>query len=223
MPELNLGSLQGDVLPIYLTVKNFAGDMIVQPASSPTIEIYYIDPNSHVRKDAIGVTTMQTIEDGRYFSVWRIAKNEPTVLHHILLQAFLEEEDRKQEVATDTTFTMSDLVQQPAFLIHVNVLKNCGLCYPETMAHTPKCRKHPHITKWQREEIDIGLDDRALEGAFRFGEFPNAVVDRRVVGRMNLTVSVGGLSSEDPGGGPAPRPGDPATNTKYRYRQKYRY
>ncbi len=223
MPELNIGSLQGTALPFYLTVKTLAGDMVDQPAESPTIQIYYIDPNSHVRRNVIAVTTMHKIEIGRYFYVWRIAKDEPIIRHNVILQAFLEKEDKINEIATDATYTISELVQQPVFLLYVDVLKYNGLCYPETLGRDPRCKKRPYITKWQKEEVDIGLDDRAIEGAFRFAEFPNAVVDRRTVGGMSVTMNVGGVSSEDPGGGPAQRSGNPATNTKYRYRDKYRY
>jgi len=221
MPELNLGALQGSALPFYLTVKTFAGDLVPQPSDSPTIEIMYVQETDRIRQVSVQPSLMPTIEPGRYFYVWRIAKEEPTVIHTVILRAIL---DDNQAVASDTSYITTNLVKVPAFIININVLPNKGVCYPEVMAHTPKCRKHPHITKWQQEEIDIGLDDRAIEGAFRFADFPNAVVDRRVVGKMSFTLGVGGeISSDAPGGGPAQRPGDPATDTKYTSRTKYRY
>jgi len=219
MPEMNIGSLQGSALPIYLTVKTFAGDLVPQLPNGPTIEIIYIDTN-HVKQDAVRPTKMVEIEPGRYYYVWRIRNDEPLIPHKLIMSAVLED----QEIAPEAPFMTTELVQQPFFILEVDIVKNKGLCYPEVMAHTPKCRRHPHITKWQREEVDIGLDDRAIEGAFRFGEFPNSVVDRRVVGKLSYSIGIGGnVSSETPGAGPAQRPGDPMVDGSYRQRTKYRY
>jgi len=219
MPEMNVGSLQGSALPIYLTVKTFAGDLVPQLPNGPTIEIIYIDAN-HVKQDAVRPTKMVEIEPGRYYYVWRIRNDEPLIPHKLIMSAVLED----QEIAPEAQFMTTELVQQPFFILEVDIIKNKGLCYPEVMAHTPKCRRHPHITKWQTEEIDIGLDDRAIEGAFRFGEFPNSVVDRRVVGKLSYSIGIGGnVSSETPGAGPAQRPGDPMVDGSYRQRTKYRY
>ena len=219
MPEMNIGSLQGSALPIYLTVKTFAGELVPQPPNGPTIEIMYIDAN-HVKQTSIRPTKMNEIEPGRYFYVWRIAKDEPLITHKLIMNAVIE---NQEEIAPEAQFISTELVQQPIFILEVEIIKNKGLCYPEVMARTPKCRKHPHTTKWQREEIDIGLDDRAIEGAFRFGEFPNSVVNRRVVGKLSFTMGVGGVSSDSPGAGPAQRPGDPMVNGPYTQRTKYRY
>jgi hypothetical protein len=220
MPDLYLGASQGSALPIYLTIKTLGGDLVPQPLNSPTLEIVYTDENTHVSHRPLNVV-MSAIEPGRHFFVWRVAKDEPIVLHHIIMRAVLDDE---QDVATDASYIVSGLIQQPIFYIYINILKRPQICYPEVMAQSPKCKKHPHITKWQREEIDIGLDDRAIEGAFRFGEYPNAVVDRRVVGKMQYSLGIGGnISSDVPGGGSAQRPGDPETDTKYTFRTKYRY
>jgi hypothetical protein len=220
MPELYVGASQGSALPFYLAIKTLGGDLVPQPANSPTLELLYNDECTHAGQRSVNVV-MSMIEPGRYFYVWRIPKNEPLVRHHIVFRAVLDDE---QDVATDASYMISELIQQPIFYIYVDIIKGLQICYPEVMAQSPKCKKHPHITKWQREEIDIGLDDRAIEGAFRFGEYPNAVVDRRVVGKMQYSLGIGGdIASEVPGGGSAIRPGDPATDTKYTFRTKYRY
>lgn len=220
MPELNIGSLQGTALPFYLTVKNVAGDLIPQPAGQPTIDIASVDQETHVRNVAIPVTPMIEIEPGRYFFVWRIKDEEPLGEHTVVLRAIIEGD---AITASDESFVVTDTLVNPSFVININVLENSGPCYPEVMAKDPKCKPRPVLPASHYREVDIGLADFALEGAFRFGDFPNAVVDKRSIGRFNLTVGVGGVRSEDPGGGPAIRFGNPAVNTTYTARKRYRY
>lgn len=223
MPELNLGAKQNEALPLYLTVKTVSGDLIDQPINNPIIMITYIDPTTNIRKIAVNRTLMIEIEPGRYFYVWRIAKDETCVTHRITMSAIIE---NNEEIATDESYLAQDLRDvNPTFAININIIAGSEICYPEVMSRCPRCRPHPHITRAHGKEVDIGLDDYALEGVFRFGEYPNQVVDRRVVGRYSYTYGTGtGVPSEMPGGGPAQRPGDPASNhTRYTNRQNYRY
>jgi hypothetical protein len=223
MPELNLGAKQGDALPLYLTVKTIGGDMVDQPLNNPTIMITYIEPNTNVRKVSASTSLMREIEHGRYFYVWRIAKDEACVVHTVMMKAVLES---REEIGTDQSYTTSELLDvNPTFAIHINIVPRVDICFPEVMGKCPRCKVHPHITRTHGIEVDIGLDDFALEGAFRFGEFPNQVVDRRVVGRYSFTYGTGaGVSSETPGGGSAQRPGDPtSSHSRYTNRQNYRY
>lgn len=225
MPELNIGSLQGTALPFYLTIKDVGGDLVPQPAGQPTIDIASIDPETHIRNIAIPVTPMIEIEPGRYFFVWRIAKDAPPINHVVVLRAIIEQEAQS---ASDESFVVTSLLPNPEFVLNVQVLDDGGAdgggpCFPEVMAKDPKCRKRPVLPVSHFREVDIGLADFALEGAFRFGDFPNAVVDRRSIGRFNLTVGVGGVRSEDPGGGPALRHGNPVVNQTYTSRRRYRY
>lgn len=220
MPELNVGSYQGTVLPFYLTVKDISGDLVPQPAGQPTIDIASIDPETHVRNVAVPITPMVEIEPGRYFYVWRIAKDEPPVNHIAVLRAIIESEAVS---ASDESFVVTSLLRNPEFVLNIQVLEDNGPCYPEVMAKDPKCKPRPVLPVSHYREVDIGLADFALEGAFRFGDFPNAVVDRRSIGRFNLTVGVGGVRSEDPDGGPAIRLGNPVVNRTYTARKRYRY
>jgi hypothetical protein len=220
MPELNVGTFQGTALPFYLTVKDVSGDLVPQPVGQPTIDIASIDSETHIRNVAVPVTPMVEIEPGRYFFVWRIAKDEPLGNHVVVLRAIIEDE---VAAASDESFVVTSLLQNPSFVINIEVLENTGPCFPEVMAKDPKCKARPVLPISHFREVDIGLADFALEGTFRFGDFPNAVVDRRSIGRFNLTVGVGGIRSEDPGGGPAQRFGNPAVNTSYTARKRYRY
>lgn len=223
MPELNIGAKQGEALPLYLTVKSVEGDMIDQPLNNPTIMITYIDRSTGARNVSVNTTAMNEIELGRYFYVWRIAKEEPCIVHTVLMKAVIED---REKIATDESYIVSGLQDvNPTFAININIVQCHDVCYPEVMSKSPRCRPHPHITRAHGKEVDIGLDDYALEGVFRFGEFPNQVVDRRVVGRYSYTYGTGtGVPSEMPGGGSAPRPGNPTSNyTRYRDRQGYRY
>jgi len=222
MPELNLGTLQGDVLPIYLAVRTIAGDLVPQPANSPTIDIVYVEPDTHVRKIAVPTSLMIEIEPGRYFFNWRIPRNEPPVLHTAMLHAVL---DDSETVATDESFIVTGLIQNPEFAINIQILENTGICYPEVMPQSPKCRGRRKLPASHFKEVDIGLDDYAIEGVFRFGD---QVVDRRVAGRFSLTIGVGRdasgfISSDEPGGGPAQRSGNPSPSMRYSRRSKYRY
>jgi len=67
MPELYLGVHRGERLPIYLAIIDAGGQFVEQPPNSPTIEIVYIDPNSHERVNSVPITIMNEIEPGRYF------------------------------------------------------------------------------------------------------------------------------------------------------------
>lgn len=238
MPELNVGYYQGTPLPFYLTIKTLDGDLVEQPPENPTIRIHYMEEESRVRKVVLDTTVMNEIEPGRYFYVWRIPKLEPTVLHHVMMRGILTED--LQVPATDDSYLNTSLFRNEDFVINVQVIEDPGIflpevagqCYPEVIGREPKCRPKPYKRSsavYDREE-DIGLDDYAIEGVFRFGEFPNAVVDRRVVGRFNFQVGAGIRSgaggwvpSEQPGGGSAQRQGNPATNTSYTRRKRYRY
>lgn len=218
MPESSLGVRQGEAFPVYLTVKNVGGDLVPQPAGSPTIEVAFIDPDTKVRRVPVTRTAMGIIEPGRHFFVWRVAKDEVPTNHIIVLQAILEDE---VAAASDASFSITSLLQNASFVLNVQVLEDEGVCFPEVMAEGPKCKRQPILPVSHFREVDIGLDDFAIEGAFRFGDFPHQVVDRRTIGRFNLTVGVGGVRSEDPGGGQAIRPGDPISPTTRRKRYRY--
>jgi hypothetical protein len=226
MPELNIGVLQGEILPVYLGVRSISGEAVLQPPGNPTIEIIYMDPNTHVRKIAVTQTLMSTIEDGRYFYVWRIPRNEPVVLHQFLLRAVL---DDTLDTASDQSYTVLGLVKNQVFEVNVQILKRTDICFPQVMAEGPKCTGLRRLPCNQNIEADIGLDDYAIEGVFRFGDYPVQTVDRRVSGRFDVRIGIQGrnmspwsIPSTTPGGGPAERAGNPNLSN-FTYRGKYRY
>lgn len=223
MPELNLGFRQNTLLPFYITVKNADGSLLAQPPGFPSIEITYIDPIDHTRGVSIAHTPMSEIEVGRYFFIWRILEDEPTVNHIVVVHALSE--DGEPIIPSDDSFAVTGLQQNPTFSLNINVLLDPGICYPEVTQREPKCTGRRMIPAAHAREQDIGLDDFVQEGVFRFGEFPNQVVDRRVIGGTTFTFSLARnfASSIDPGAGPAQRPGNPLVQGPYTARKRYRY
>ena len=223
MPELNEGFLQGDILPFYLAVRTFDGEPVDQPEALPTIEIGYIDPTTHVRKIPVQRVPMNFMQRGIWTWIWRIPKKEPTTEHIVIMRAML---DDQIVAASDDSYMVTSTVENPDFEIRIDVLLNEGIFLPEVMEGGQKRRRRIVTSAYMREE-DIGLNDFALEGDFRFREYPNRVVDRRVAGRFIMTGYVGRhVSSETPGGGSAQRPGDPnpnPTEVTYTQRRRYRY
>ena len=228
MPELNPGIEQGAIVPIYLVIRDIGGELVEQPPNSPTIEIVYINPETRVREDSVRTTVMDMIEPGKYFYLWYVDKNEPTVIHDLLLRGVL---DGAPVEASDQSFTNTTVFENAEFYIKLNIIEKSKMCYPETTSLSPSCRARRHVCdSLLSREIDIGLDDRALEGQFRFGEFPDQVVDRRLLGDFHVRLvdprvfHNNSISSEVPGGGPALRPNPPpVVNMRYRDRDKYRY
>ncbi len=223
MPELNEGFLQGDILPLYLAVRTFDGEPVDQPDGLPTIEITYIDPATHVRKMPVKRIPMDFVERGIWTWVWHIPKLEPVTDLLIIMRAKL---DDKFVAASDDSFMVTSTVENPDFEIRVDILKNEGIFLPEVLEGGQKKRRRIVTQAYMREE-DIGLNDFAREGDYRFREYPNRLVDRRVAGRFIMSGYVGRhVSSETPGGGPAQRPGDPnpnPTEVTYTQRRRYRY
>lgn len=211
MPELLNGFEQGTVLPIYLSIVDDLGELVPQPAGLPTITITYIDENN-VIQTAITETVMTgAIEPGRHFFIWNIPEDQPTVTHNVILKAIPETSGLETE---EFAFTTNILAKE--------------ICFPEVTLREPKCNTRGPAPTRHGDEEDIGLDDRALEGAFRFGEFPNQVVDRRVANRFIVGIGRSGITgqpivpSRAPGGGPAQRPGGinpqgTQSRTRFRY------
>ncbi len=222
MPEINLGFAQGSAIPFYVIIKNIAGDQIAQPPGFPTIEIAYIEPDTNIRRTSVTKIGMPEIETGRHFFVWRVPADEEVVNHVVIITGFVEGEIVP---ASDESFTITGLVQNPVFKINVNILENPGICFPEVMEETPKCRGRRQLPVAHDNEVDIGLNDFVEDGVFRFGAFPNMVVDRRVVSGTTFTLRSARniVPSTSPGAGPAQRPGNPLVNTRYANRTKYRY
>lgn len=226
MPELNVGTLQGDILPLYLAVRRNTGEPVPQPEGNPSVEVTYLEPDTHIRRVSIARTPMTELSDGVWYFLWRIPKDETPTEHVVIFQAIIEEE---QVVATDQSFTVTKQLQNPEFVLKVNILENTGICYPEVTEEGPKCRERRILPTQHLKEVDIGLDDFFIEGANRLREYPNRVVDRRVVGRTQASFGVltgGGaafIGSDEPGGGSAQRPGGVNIGTRYATRSKYRY
>lgn len=219
MPGLNEGFLQGSILPFYLGVRTWEGVSVPQPTGYPTIEIGYIEPTTHIRRIPIRRLSMSPVQDGVWSYLWHIPKDEPATEHVIIMRAVLEGEVRD---ASDDTFLVTHQVENPDFEIRIDVLTNEGIFYPEVMDGGPKVRTREVTYAYMREE-DIGLNDFALEGDFRFRDYPNRIVDRRAAGRFVLTGYVGHhITSETPGGG-TQRMNDPNTGVAYDTRQRYRY
>jgi len=207
MPDLNTGVLQGDIVPIYLAIRALTGELIPQPPDAPTIAITFTDPETNIIHTRIEQTQMSEIIPGQYYYLWRIPLNEFIGEHRLLLRGVI---DNTPLEATDSSFVVSDLFQVEDFEIRIKVTERHEVCYPEVTDKPVKCRRRGPLPASHMQEADIGLDDRVLEGAFRFGEFPNQVVDRRVSGRFEIGYGARSglnsyINSRMPGGGPAHR------------------
>lgn len=223
MPELNPGVSQGEILPIYLAVHDTTGQLIPQPANLPTIRITYVDPETNVVTTAVEETIMLEIEPGRHFFVWRVPEDQPTVVHRLILTGQIDEEISDEEQATEITYSETLLFRNPEFFVNINVIEGVPLCFPEVTGRSPRCTPKRTTPMRHMQEEHIGLDDRAIEGQFRFAEYPDQVVDRRVANRFKLSLGNGGdrfVQSTDPGGGSAIRRGISTTGqprTRFRY------
>lgn len=211
MPELLEGFEQGTVLPIYLSIVDELGELVPQPSDLPTITISFIDENNVVQTAVPETVMTGVIEPGRHFFLWKIPEDQPTVEHNVILTAQIEVGDPETE--------------EFAFMIDVLAKE---ICFPEVTLREPKCNIRGPAPIRHGDEEDIGLDDRVLEGAFRFGEFPDQVVDRRVannrfivgIGRPGVTGQPF-IPSRSPGGGPAQRPGGISGGTQPHKRFRY--
>lgn len=220
MPELHSGYLQGDVIPFYLAVKTFAGEPVDQPVGYPTIDISYLEPGTKIRRTAVRRETMSLMERGKWTYIWRVPKDEPPTRHLVIMGAILEEE---VAVVSDQSFVITNQVQNPTFVTELYILENEGVFLPEVLEGGQK-RRRREVTEAYRREVDIGLDDFAIEGVYRFGEYPNRLIDRRVGGRFVVSSYAGRyVGSEEPGGGPAQRLNDPNVGVTYTQRRRYRY
>ena len=64
MPAMNPGAPRKSTLPVYLAIRDIGGELVAQPEGSPTIEIVYVDPESHMRVNSVEMILMDEIEPG---------------------------------------------------------------------------------------------------------------------------------------------------------------